>query len=159
MASGLSSGRTCEEDGGGMKQEIGNGSGNVQIIGSDNKVSVEPSGYSPSPDNPNLITCPACDRYGVFRGADQCPSCHYSFSNERVAVQAEERRKRGQFFQFLLILVLIALYIGFEVSRRFEVSSWKGLGWGCLIVMAVCVGALLLWANILTAIKKWRGKI
>jgi hypothetical protein len=150
VASGLSSGRACEEDGGGMKQEIGNGSGNVQIIGSDNKVSFEPSGYSPSPDNPNLITCPACDWYGVFRGADQCPSCHYSFLNERLAVQAEVRRRREQGLVILFLMGLCVLAVSIQISSKFDVSFLKGLGWGVMIVLSIFASGLWSWARFTT---------
>src|SRR6185369_3617177 len=130
-----------------MKQEICNGSGNIQINGNGNKLSIEQPGYQPEPDNPNLITCPACNRYGVFRGADKCPACHYSFLNERLAVQAEARRKRAQLLRTVFFMAICAFAISMQIPTTFEASFLMRLGWGAMIVTIISLAGFLLWGR------------
>lgn len=112
----------------------------------------------PDPDNPNLITCPACDKYGVFRGADHCPSCHYSFLNARLAAQAADRQQRKQGFTILGALILAALVIAIQFSSLFGVSFWKGLGWGVMIAVLISGACFWLWVRFVTWNKLRRHK-
>lgn len=98
----------------------------------------------PAPDNPNLITCPACERYGVFRGADLCPYCNYSFLNDQLAAQAEARSVRDKGRVMLSLLALGALVAAVQISTRFEVSFWMGLMCGAMIALLVYGGGLWL---------------
>lgn len=104
----------------------------------------------PAPDNPNLITCPACEKYGVFRGADLCPYCNYSFLNVRIATQTANRQQREQGLVVLSFLALGVLAVAMQISTKYEVSFWNGLGWGVIIVLMIFGGGFWLWARFTT---------
>lgn len=98
----------------------------------------------PVPDNPNLISCPACKKYGVFRGADECQSCNYSFLNDRLAAEAADRRVRDKGRVILSFLALGTLLIAMWISTEFGISFWKGLASGAVIALLIYSGGLWL---------------
>jgi hypothetical protein len=136
-----------------MRQEIGNGGGNVQIVGSDNQVSVEHPGYQPLPNNPNLITCPACGWYGVFRNADQCPTCHYSLLNARLAIQEEARRIRKEGLSKIFLFAALVLTGAINISSKFKVGFLDALAMSFMIVSGLGIALLFVLAKITTWIK------
>ncbi|HEY3309881.1 MAG TPA: hypothetical protein VGJ93_15625 [Desulfuromonadaceae bacterium] len=98
----------------------------------------------PAPDNPNLISCPACNKYGVFRGADECPSCNYSFLNNRLAAEAAARSVRDKGRVILSFLALGTLLIAMWIATEFQISLSKGLVCGAMIALLIYSGGLWL---------------
>ena len=141
-----------------MTQGINNGSGNIQVNGNGNVV-FQGQPQEPPQDNPNLITCPACGKYGVYRDADVCPSCHYSFLNARLAAQAAARRDKEKGLQWLSLFLLSTAVIAMFVSGKFAVGFWRSLGFGAIGALLLFTAWLWLQATLSTQIKKWQGKI
>lgn len=133
---------------------------NNQVAGRDIIIHVQDvQGDKPSPDNPHLISCPACERPGIHREADKCPRCMYSFENERLRVKAEERRKREQGLRLLALLGFGVLIGAVFVSQTFNEGILRSLGWGGVIVLTVYAGGLWLWVQISAGMRRWQGKI
>ncbi|TSK08568.1 MAG: hypothetical protein FPO08_04475 [Geobacter sp.] len=142
-----------------MRQEIKNGSGNIQIVGDGNRITQELADHRPDPENPNLITCPSCGKYGIYRLADQCPYCRYSFEKERLWVQQQERYKREQTLQVVTVMAVGVITAAILLSNKFHLSWFKSLGFGVLVILMLYVGILFLRVGLSLFIKKWQGRI
>lgn len=134
-----------------MNQHIKNGSNNVQISGERNTVIQVQQEQPPDPGNPNLVTCPACDKYGIYRYAEKCPRCHYSFEQERQRVLAEEQRKREVGAQLLAIMGMGVVIVAIYASQRWGLDWKRSIGFGLLVILAGYTGILFL----SVAIRAW----
>ncbi|GFO61189.1 hypothetical protein GMST_35140 [Geomonas silvestris] len=133
---------------------------NNQVAGRDIIIHIkDDQGEKPFPYNPNLIACPACEKQGIYRGADTCPRCQYSFSKERLRVLAEQRQRREQGLQLLVLLGAGVLAGATLISQVFHCGVLKSLGGGVIIVMVIDWGGLFLWVSVVAALKRRQGKI
>ena len=107
----------------------------------------------PAPDNPNLITCPACEKYGVFRGADLCPRCNYSFLNASLETQAEARRIRQKGLQSVMLFAAFVIIGALNISAKFKVGFLDALAGSFIIVSALYIALLFGVARVKTWIR------
>jgi len=121
-------------------------------------------------DNPDLIPCPICGKGGIYRDADQCPRCHYSFEKERIRIQAEiqqereriqdeHRHNRERGLHLLTLLASGALICAVFLSQVFNKGIWESLVGGAGLAVAIYGVGLRLRSEISTRIKRCQGKI
>lgn len=122
---------------------------NNQVAGRDIIIQANPEpDDKPSPDNPNLIRCPACHRFGVFRGAELCPYCNYSFLKARRAEQEKVKLKAHQRMSALSLLAVVTFSITVTIADKFSVGLLKGFGWAILIVFVLYFAGSWCWARL-----------
>ncbi len=127
-----------------MNQNIKDGRDNVQIIGENNTVIRLQQDDAPTPGNPNLITCPACEKYGIYRYADKCPRCQYSFEQERQRALAEEQRKREVGAQILAVMGMGVVIVAVFASQKLGLDWKRSLGLGAIVILGGYTGILFL---------------
>ncbi len=141
-----------------MNQVINGGNRNIQINGDGNIVSTGDSEEAPQPNNPNLIACPACGKGGIYRLADKCPRCQYSFEKERLRVLEENRRAREQGLHLLALMATGVVVAAFFGAAKFHWEWMKSLAFGVLVVLLLYTGILYLRVGLSILIRRWREK-
>ncbi len=110
-------------------------------------------GFQPNPNNPNLITCPACERYGIYREADMC-QCGYSFEKARLQQQREANDKLIFWSKGVIgVLVLV-----FYVTQKLETGFFETLITIFIISGLTWFAGIRLWANTVVWLEERKQK-
>ena len=101
------------------------------------------TGFTPHPDNPNLMECYMCHRPGVSIGADVCPDCGHNFATDRERAYqdalAARQRKLGRLAWSGFALLAILVYAPGLIVGYFHISihaAWV------LTLSAIVLGAI-----------------
>ena len=142
-----------------MTQKIEHGRGNVQIQGNDNAIFMGSGGFQPDPDNPNLISCPGCGKYGVHREADTCPECGYNFKAKRLEAQDLARRQFNRGVRALLTFVVLVATLATVLASSFDLDFIRAIAGAFILVLLGYSIYLWIFAQGLTWFRQWQGKL